>query len=150
MERLDPRALVERYVAMWMEADPDARRRRVEEAWAPDGAQLLQPPEAMREAARALGFPHPALEVRGHDALEFRVARAHEEFVRGGRYVFRASGLAARAGDAMMFRWEMRATADDSVAGAGLDLLLLDAAGRIRVDYQFVEQSAAAIGERGR
>jgi hypothetical protein len=93
----------------------------------------------MREAARAIGFPYPALEVRGHDALEFRVARAHEEFVRGGRYVFRAGGEPARAADAVMFRWEMRATADDSIAGGGRDLLLLDAAGRIRVDYQFVD-----------
>ncbi len=139
-DTLDPNALVDRYVMMWMEPDPAARRRRVQEVWAPDGAQILEPPAAVRETARAIGFPHPALEVRGHDALEFRVTRANQEYVAPGEFVFRRSGEAVRVGEAVKFRWEMRARQDGGVAAAGLDLLLLDAEDRIRLDYQFVER----------
>lgn len=135
----DPRALVERYVELWMEPDPAARRRRVEAVWAPDGQQILQPPAELRGTARALGFPHATLTVRGHDALEFRVTRAHEEFVASGRCAFRACGDAVRVGDAVKFRWEMRSTADGAVAGAGVDVLLLDEKDRVRVDYQFID-----------
>jgi hypothetical protein len=137
---IDANELVDRYVAMWMEADPTARRARVRQVWSPGGAQILDPPAAVRDAARAIGFPHPALEVRGHEALEFRVTRAHEEFVAPGRYAFRRSGDAVRVAEAVKFRWEMWSPADGSVAAAGLDLLLLDAEDRIRVDYQFVER----------
>lgn len=137
---VDPNVLVDRYVAMWMEPEPDARRARIREVWAPGGAQLLEPPQAIREAARSIGFPHPALEVRGLEALEFRVTRAHQEFVAPGRFAFRRSGEAIRVGEAVKFRWEMRSLADGSLAGAGLDLLLLDGEGRIRIDYQFIER----------
>jgi hypothetical protein len=139
-DEVDPNALVDRYVAMWMEPEPTARRRRIHELWAPEGAQVLEPPQGIREAARSIGFPHPALEVRGHSALEFRVTRAHEEFIAPGRFDFRRSGDAVRVGDSVKFRWEMRSLADGCVAAAGLDLLLLDGEGRIRVDYQFIER----------
>jgi hypothetical protein len=35
--------------------------------------------------------------------------------------------------------WEAVRTSDRAVAGWGVDLLLLDPDGRIRVDYQFIE-----------
>jgi len=38
------------------------------------------------------------------------------------------------------FRWETRSLADGSVAAAGLDLLFVGEGGRIRMDYQFIEQ----------
>jgi hypothetical protein len=137
---VDPSALVDRYVAMWMEPDPPERRRRIHEVWAPGGGQVLEPPQAVRDSARFLGFLHPALEVRGYGPLEFRVTRAYDEYIAPGRFAFRRSGDAVRVGDAVKFRWEMRSLEDGSVAAAGLDLLLLDAEGRIRVDYQFVER----------
>lgn len=136
----DPSALVDRYVAMWMEPDASTRRRRIREVWALDGRQILEPPQAIREVARAVGFPHPALEVRGYGALEFRVTRAHQEFIAPGSFTFQRSGEAVRVGDAVKFRWEMRSLADGSLAAAGLDLLLLDAEDRIRLDYQFIER----------
>ena len=36
-----PTELVERYVAMWNDADPDARSAAVHELWAQDGAHIL-------------------------------------------------------------------------------------------------------------
>ncbi len=137
---VDPSALVDRYVAMWMESEAGARRARIREVWAPGAAQILEPPQAIRDVARSVGFPHPALEVRGYRALEFRVTRAHQEFIAPGGFTFQRSGEAVRVGDAVKFRWEMRSLADGSVAAAGLDLLLLDAEDRIRLDYQFIER----------
>lgn len=36
-------------------------------------------------------------------------------------------------------RWEMVSSEDGSVAGVGLEFLVIDAEGRIRSDYQFIE-----------
>jgi hypothetical protein len=33
----DLQRLVDRYVALWNEPDPDARRKMIRELWAPDG-----------------------------------------------------------------------------------------------------------------
>jgi hypothetical protein len=41
--------------------------------------------------------------------------------------------------DAVKLAWEAGRTSDGEVAGSGVDVLLLDADGRIRVDYQFIE-----------
>ncbi|WP_051754950.1 hypothetical protein [Kitasatospora purpeofusca] len=129
--------IAERYVALWNEPDPERRRRAVEELWATDGVHLLQPPEDMRERAAELGFAETVLEARGHGALERRVARAHEEFVAGGDYVFREQGEAIQVGDAVKLTWVMVRPGEDEVLGGGVELLVLDKDGRIATDYQF-------------
>ena len=135
-----PTQLVERYVAMWNEDDPGARSAAVQELWAQDGAHALQPPEEMLDEATRIGFVNAVLEARGHHALEARVTRAHEEFVASGEFEFRPRGDAMQIGDAVKFGWEMvPATGGDAVA-TGLEFLLLDAQGRIRCDYQFIER----------
>lgn len=63
---IDPKELVERYVAVWIEPDADRRRKAIAELWTEDGVQLLQPPQEIREAAAALGVT-PTLEARGYD-----------------------------------------------------------------------------------
>ncbi|MGI5243582.1 hypothetical protein [Dactylosporangium sp. CA-139066] len=131
--------LVESYVAVWNEPDPQRRRAAVRELWAPDAVHVLQPPEEIRRAAAGIGFDHPVLEARGHDALDVRVARAHDEFVAPGAYVFRARGDADRLRDVVKFRWEMVPRAGGPAAGTGLEVLLLAADGRIAADYQFIE-----------
>jgi hypothetical protein len=135
-----PIELVERYVAMWNDPDPAVRSTTVRDLWATDGAQLLQPPEDMREEAARIGFINPVLEARGHDALEARVTRAHEEFVRPGQFRFRLHGDAARLANVIKFRWEMVPIAGGPVAAVGLEFLILDAHGRIQSDYQFIER----------
>lgn len=81
-----------RYVAMWNETDPDARRSAIRELWAEDAAHILEAPQEMRDTAATIGFFAPALEARGRAALEARVKRAHEEFVASGEYFFRPRG----------------------------------------------------------
>lgn len=138
----DPEELVRRYVALWNEPDPAARRAAIRQVWAPGGGQRTSPPEAVVVAARTVGFPPPPLAVRGYHELDARVDRAHEEFVADGKYLFRpAAGSVRRLGDVVTMRWEMVPASDpdgDEVAGAGLDFLTLDTDGRILMDHQFV------------
>ncbi|WP_278263721.1 hypothetical protein [Nocardia sp. AG03] len=142
-DRLDDTTLshlTERYVAVWNEADPDARRKRIAELWAEDGAQVLtDPPQEIRAAAAGLAFPIPPLQVRGHRELDARVTRAYEMFVAPGEYVFQARATATRlAANLIGLGWAMVATADGTEAGTGYDVLALDETGRIRSDHQFI------------
>jgi hypothetical protein len=136
---IESKGLVDRYVALWMEADPSVRRKIIRDLWAPDGAHVLEPPREIRDAAKALGFRAPALEARGWEALEARVTRAHEEFVAPGRFAFRSRENASRLRDVVKFNWEMVPVGDGAVAAVGLEILVLDREGRITCDYQFIE-----------
>ena len=95
-KQLDHQALADftrRWFALWTEADPQARSRQVADLWATDGAQVLvDPPQEMRDAATALAFPVPRLEVRGHDEIDRRVTQAYAMFVEPGVHTFEAAG----------------------------------------------------------
>lgn len=136
MSDLDTDRLVQRYVAVWTEPDPAARRKAIEQLWTEDGAHVLHPPVEIREAATALGFVNTTLEARGYDEIEARVARAYNDFVAPGEYVFQASGSAVRLHDIVKFRWEMVPVGGGEAAGGGVDVFVLDY-GRVRTDYQF-------------
>jgi len=115
--------LIERYVAQWHEPDPAARRRRIEEIWAPDGANFTR-----------------SFEVRGHDALEARVRATYDKWVRDGGCVFRPRHVDWHHG-AVRFVWDMAARTDGRVVSVGTEFLLLAPDGRLREDYQFMEPS---------
>jgi hypothetical protein len=139
MTAIDPRDLVRRYVAVWHEPDAELRRKAVHDLWAEDGAHVLAPPQEMRQAAAGLGFPSLVLQARGHEELEVRVTRAYDEFIASGEYTFRSRDNEDRLGDVVTFNWEMIPAGGGEVAGAGLEVLVLDKDGRITADYQFIE-----------
>jgi hypothetical protein len=116
----------DRYVAVWNEPDPAARRRQIAALWAEDAAHFS-----------------PAHEARGYDALEVRVAGAHDKFVGEGGYVFRRTGPVDAHHDVMRFRWEMVPVGGGAIAAVGQQVLLLQADGRLRLDYQFSEPTPA-------
>jgi hypothetical protein len=132
----NPIDLADRYVAVWNEPSPAARRAAVSALWAEDGVHVLQPPEEAVRAAADLDIV-PIFQASGHDELTARVARAYEEFVATGRMTFRRRGDVARVHDVVRLSWE--AVSDGEVLGWGTDFLVLDATGRIRADYQFIE-----------
>jgi hypothetical protein len=101
-----------------------------------EGGQRLEL-ALVRQVAAALRVT-PTFQARGHAGLEAKVARAYEEFVAPGTFRFRPRDNAARLGDAVKFGWEM-VDSGGEVAGAGLEFVILDADGRIRTDYQFIE-----------
>jgi hypothetical protein len=146
-KRLDDQALADftrRWFALWTEADPQARSRQVADLWATNGAQVLvDPPQEVRDAATALAFPVPRLEVRGHDEIDRRVTAAYAMFVEPGVYTFQAA-----AGDAVLLApalvglgWDMVTVADGTVAGSGYDVIVLDDDGRILLDHQHIAPS---------
>jgi hypothetical protein len=144
--QLDDQALVDftmRWFALWTEADPQARSRQVADLWATNGAQVLvDPPQEMRDAATALAFPVPRLEVRGHDEIYRRVTQAYAMFVEPGVHTFVAAGDAVLLAPALVgLGWEMVTVADGTVAGSGYDVMALDDDGRILLDHQHIAPS---------
>ena len=144
--QLDHQALkdfTKRYTALWTEADPQARSRQVAELWAPAGAQVLvDPPQQVRDAATALAFPVPRLEVRGHDEIDLRVTRAYAMFVEPGVHTFKAAGDAVLLAPALVgYGWQMVAVADGTIAGSGYDVMVLDDDGRILLNHQHIAPS---------
>lgn len=130
-----------RWFELWTEADPAARSRQVADVWATTGAQVLvDPPQAMRDAAAELAFPVPHLQVRGHAELDRRVTRAYEMFIQPGEHTFTAT-----SGDAVVLApgliglaWDMATVADGTVVGSGYDVIALDENGRILLDHQHI------------
>ncbi|MGW2474553.1 hypothetical protein [Streptomyces sp. NPDC001665] len=139
MTGIDVHELTDRYVAVWNEPDAERRRAAVRELWSADAVHVLRPPQEIREAAEGLGFDRLLLEARGHDALDFRVTRAYEEFVAPGTFVFRSRGDADRLHDVVKFTWQMAPRGGGEAAGVGLEVLVLGPDGRIVNDYQFIE-----------
>jgi hypothetical protein len=143
-KQLDDQTLVDftrRWFALWTEADPHARSRQVADLWATNGAQVLvDPPQAMREAATELAFPVPRLEVRGHDEIDRRVTHAYTVFIEPGEYTFKATdGDAVLLAPALVgLAWDMVTIADGTVAGSGYDVLVVDDDGRILLDHQHI------------
>ncbi|MEV0720510.1 hypothetical protein [Asanoa sp. NPDC050611] len=130
--------LADRYIAVWNEPDAQRRRALVGELWSADGTHQMHPPEEVRTVADRFGVT-PRLTAHGHAELESRVTKAYEEFVAPGRYLFRPQDTGTRVHDALKFRWEMVDRSDGTVAAVGLEVLLLEPDGRIRMDYQFIE-----------
>lgn len=120
----DYQELVNRYVALWNEPDAALRRKSIIELWAEDGANFTQSIEAV-----------------GYEALEARVTRAYEKFVRDAGFIFKLSGKVESHHNALRFTWEMVPAGGGAIAGTGLEFLILDEAGRIKSDYQFSQPS---------
>ncbi|WP_167472566.1 hypothetical protein [Nocardia arthritidis] len=131
----------QRWVAIWNEADPALRHKRVREVWAADGVQVLvDPPVEMREQAASLAIPAPPLTVHGQEAMERRVTRAYEMFIAPGEYVFEPEEPATNLPAGLIgLHWKMVTRADGAKAGGGYDVFGLDAQGRVLTCHQFIE-----------
>jgi hypothetical protein len=135
----DTNEFADRYMSLWNEPNPERRRQLVAELWTEDGAQILQPPQEIREIAARPGIGMSAtLETRGHAALEDRATSVYDEWVDRGGFHFLRRDNVDRIADVVKFNWEML-SADGEVAGVGLAFLVLAPNGRIRLDYQFIE-----------
>jgi len=121
MPTTDPQDLADRYVALWNEPDPEARRRAIAQLWAPDGVHYVR-----------------TLEYRGHQALDERVLGSHDKNVRLGGNRFRAVRDAQLLRDVVQFHWEMLPAHGEQVLAVGLEVLVLNDQQRIVRDYQFI------------
>jgi hypothetical protein len=111
-----------RYVAVWNEPDPDARAAAAAELWGADAHAYTS-----------------GNEYRGIDAITGRVAAAYAQFVAGQGFVFTAPRPAESHHGGMRVHWEMGPAAGGGAVSGGVQFLLRDTDGRIRVDYQFID-----------
>lgn len=125
---IDYRDLVQRYMAIWNEPDPTARRREVEELWVPTGEHFVQ-----------------TYAFQGYDAIDGRVGRAYVQWVRDGGYLFVAGEDIAGHENVVKFSWEMVPASGGAAASTGFDVLVLDEAGRIVVDHQFTDPTVPSV-----
>ncbi|WP_329257652.1 nuclear transport factor 2 family protein [Actinoallomurus sp. NBC_01490] len=123
---MDIGQFVDRYVAVWNEPDEATRRDLVAGLWAEDGVEITG-------SAR----------YQGRDAIETRVARAHEELVRSGGFVFRSANDAAGHHGTVAFTTYMVPATGGDIAWAGRVFAALDENGLIRSDHQFTVEPPA-------
>ncbi|MGV9295277.1 nuclear transport factor 2 family protein [Amycolatopsis sp. NPDC003676] len=127
---IDAGAFADRYVAVWNESDPAARREAITSLWAEDGVQFTE-----------------SAEHRGHQALERRVGEAFEEFVGGAGFVFRSAGDAVGHHGMVRFNTYMAPAAGGDVAWTGFVVAEFGEDGRIRRDFQFAEPPRPAFAD---
>ena len=120
-------ATVGRYLDVWSEPDPAARRAAVAGLWAPDGAEFID----------------GGIQFRGHDGLDARVRGAYEQFVATGAYALTSAGDVASHDDIVTFTVQLT-TPDGEAAWAARIFLLLGRDGLIREDYQLTVKPLAA------
>jgi hypothetical protein len=120
----NPTELVDRYVALWNEADVDRRREAIVALWTPDGLHYAKNQTC-----------------HGYRALEDRVARSYERSVAPGLNRFRHADNVEAHHNVVRFNWHMVRKADDHIVAVGFDFLVLADDGRIAADYQFIDRS---------
>jgi hypothetical protein len=114
--------IAQRYIHIWNETDPAARRAQVAALWIEDGTHYVR----LRE-------------VRGHADLETRVSTSHQTNVTERNYKFELAGGLEQLRDMVKFNWRMVPNGSGAVAATGLIVLLLADDGRVRIDYQFID-----------
>lgn len=113
--------LTRRYVAVWSEPDPAARRAAVTSLWAPDGAEFID-----------------GKQFRGHDELTVRVAGAYDAFVGSGRFTLTGGDDVSAHGDVTAFTVHLADPATGEPAWTARVFLLTGPDGRIQEDYHIV------------
>jgi hypothetical protein len=114
-----------RYLAVWSEPDPAARRAAIAGLWAGDGCEFVE-----------------GTQFRGHEELAARITAAYQEFVGSGRYAVSAASDVTRHDDIVTLTIQLTAP-DGEVAWAARVFLLLDAGGLIKEDYQLTVKPLA-------
>ena len=114
--------LVQTFVSVWNERDAARRSEMVRTLWVPDGRHLMG-----------------AQDVRGHGALEERVATSNDRNVIEKGYVFRPAKAIQALPGVIKFRWDMARSETGEVISAGVGFLIINDEGRIVCDYLFTE-----------
>lgn len=122
MSDIDTEELAARYTAVFNEPDAAARDSAVAALWGADARMCTA-----------------ANEYVGLGAITKRVAAAYEKFIVVQGNVFRPLGSPDAHHDGVRIRWEMVPAAGGPAVSGGSQFLLLDADGRVRSDFQFID-----------
>ena len=107
--------LVARYLETWNETDPAARRKAIDELWAPDGT-----------------YADPIAAAEGRDQIDATIAAVQGQFP---GLAFTLAGPVDAHHDIARFTWSL---GDDLVIG--FDVLVLDDSGQIAKVYGFLDK----------
>jgi hypothetical protein len=117
-EMTEVTTVVDGYIAMWNETDPERRRFIIEQTWTEDGS-----------------YVDPQADVVGADGLDTLVAAVQEQFP-GHRFVLAAGPDAHH--DRLRFTWQLVGESGDAVA-TGVDFAVVADDGRLRAVTGFLE-----------
>jgi hypothetical protein len=115
-----PNELLESYVALWNETDPERRRAGAERLYAPDATYMFYRRDP----------------VRGRAAILTQMAYTHSIYDPLG-YAFRSAHNATGHHNVVRFNWVMVDEATGEMEMSGQDVIVLGTDGRIQSDYQF-------------
>jgi hypothetical protein len=110
--------VVDGYIAMWNERDPERRRRLIEQTWTEDGS-----------------YVDPNAEVEGAGAIDALVTAVQQQFP-GHRFVLAAGPDAHH--DRARFTWQLVGESGDAIA-TGIDFAFVAGDGRLRAVTGFLE-----------
>lgn len=119
---METNELVDRYVELWMEPDPERRLERVRELYTEDAQ-----------------YANGLREYRGHEGIALAVTRSHDKWV-GTGHRFRPGGVVTAHHDAVRMNWHMFSDGGDEPLSVGTDVFRLAPDGRIAWDYQFIDR----------
>ena len=117
-------ALAERYIALWNETDPTARRHGVDELWAADAR-----------------YVDPLAEAQGREAIEQTVAAVQGQFP---GFVFRLGGPVDGHHNQLRFTWEL-CPPDGEPLVVGFDVAVTDDDGRLQTVLGFLDRVPATV-----
>jgi hypothetical protein len=115
--------LAHRYIALWNETAPAARRRGIEDLWSEDAR-----------------YVNPLAEAQGHEAIDATIAAVQGQFP---GFEFRLAGPVDGHHDLARFTWELGPVGDEAPI-VGFDVAVTDGDGRLRSVLGFLDRVPAA------
>jgi SnoaL-like domain len=119
----DLQDLAERYVALWNETDPVARRRAVDGLWAEDGS-----------------YTDPLVDAQGRDAIDATLQAVQNDFP---GLAFTLLGPVDAHHGIARFRWELGPEGGEALV-VGFDVLVAAGDGRIAQVLGFLDRVPTA------
>ena len=115
--------VIERYLDCWNETDPAARRKLIEEVWAPDAT-----------------YTDPLGDVAGRAAIDAAITAAQGQFP---GYVFTLAGPVDAHHRQARFSWNLAPAGEEPVV-VGSDVALTGPDGQITAVFGFLDKVPAA------
>lgn len=118
----NPKKIADDYIALWNDAADASRRARLSAGWTADAR-----------------YVDPMMTGEGHDGIAAMIAGARAQFPGHG---FALTGAPDGHGEFVRFSWTL-APASGAAVAAGIDVVRLDASGRIAEVIGFLDGSVA-------
>ena len=114
--------LIERYIAIWNDRDPQTRRAAIDETWTDDAT-----------------YVDPLVVAEGKDVIDQVIAGAQQQFA---GLTFRLAGPVDTHHNLARFSWELGPAGGEPVV-VGFDVAVLSEDGRVRQVHGFLDKVPA-------